>query len=393
MLTRYTAATILWVFLVMGMVGQGRALQNYTTWTDKGIIYTAPANGDAYYPSVIYNRNGFGTGTPPYTMWYSDGSGSVYVITSSDGRTWGLPITLQGLGGDAHHVQVLYDANCFNANPCNGSAVKYKIWYWDIQELYSINAISYAESSDGVTWSNDQAITQDGTLQLVTGAGTGWNRGTYGPIFLFYQPGAANSGTEPWNYSYVMYYDGTDGTSEVTGLAYSNNGLHWIAYANNPVLDKGGGPAWDCDDAAYGTVYRDSQGFHFWYSGGGGDDGSGGCKSGAPVSEGIGYAYSSEGRLWTKDANNPIFAISDGIAYRDKRVYTPAVINDGSGFLKMYYSALAEGSGQPKKIGLATLDVRAPVPVQVPTMTGWGIFLLVTLIGVSTLPYLRKIYC
>ena len=59
----------------------------------------------------------------------------------------------------------------------------------------------------------------------------------------------------------------------------------------------------------------------------------------------------------------------------------------------MYYSALAEGSGQPKKIGLATLDVRAPVPVQVPTMTGWGIFLLVTLIGVSTLPYLRKIYC
>lgn len=388
MMTRFGAATIVWMFLVMGMAGQGGAVQSYTEWSDQGIVYTAPGNGDAYYPSVIYSGNGFGAGTPLYAMWYSDGNGAVYRVTSSDGLTWGLPTTLQGLGGDAHHAQVLYDANCFGANPCN---IKYKIWYWDTQELYSINAISYAESGDGINWSNDQPITQDGTLQLVTGAGSGWNRGTYGPIFLFYHPGAVNSGTDPWSYSYAMYYDGTDGGSEVTGLAYSSNGIHWIAYAGNPVLDKGPGPAWDCDDAAFGTVYRDSRGFHFWYSGGGGDNGSGGCRSGAPVSEGIGYALSSDGKVWTKDVTNPIFAISDGISYRDKRVYTPAVINDGSGFLKMYYTALANGSGQPKKIGLATLKIESSPPERIPTLTGWGIILLATLIGISTLPCLRKV--
>jgi len=31
--------------------------------------------------------------------------------------------------------------------------------------LYSINAIAYAESGDGVNWTNDQAITQDAILQ------------------------------------------------------------------------------------------------------------------------------------------------------------------------------------------------------------------------------------
>jgi len=33
---------------------------------------------------------------------------------------------------------------------------------------------------------------------------------------------------------------------------------------------------------------------------------------------------------WAKDAGNPIFHIDDGISFRDRRVYTPAVIHDGS---------------------------------------------------------------
>lgn len=332
-----------------------------TVWNDLGIIYTAPVE-DAYYPSVIYDADGFGGGSPLYKMWYSDGEGNVFVVTSTDGLTWGAPTALTGLGDDAHHVQVLFDANCFGATSCDLSAARYRIWYWDTDAgLYTISSIATAESASGVNWSNDQAITQDGTSMLVTGAGSGWNRGSYGPIFLIYQAGATNCGTEPWDYSYVMYYDGTDGASEFTGLAYSTDGFHWTAYTANPVLNGSATPAWDCSDSAYGTVRYDGSSYHFWYCGGGGDNGSGGCQQ-SPVHEGIGYASSADGKNWTKHANNPIFHIDDGVSYRDSRTYTPAVVDDGSGQLKMYYSARQSGSGQAKKIGLA---VNAPDVVYV----------------------------
>ncbi len=336
------------------------SVPDYTAWIDLGIVYTA-SSGDAYYPSVIYDVNGFGTGTALYKMWYSNGSGGVFVVTSSDGLSWGTPTSATALGGDAHHVQVVYDANAFGVT----DGPKYKVWYWDNNaQLYSICAMATAKSVDGVTWTDDTTLGQSGS-PLVTGdcdtdGGTGWNRGSYGPVDVIYQSGASDTGSDPWSYSYIMYYDGTDGSSEVTGLAYSADGLTWTAYSPLPVLDKSSGNAWDCDDAAYGTVYRDANGYHFWYSGGGGDNGSGFCAAGDPIHEGIGYASSTDGETWTKDSNNPIFHINDGVSYRDKRVYTPAVVDDGSGFLKMYYSAqAAPGDPNPKTIGLAVLPVAA----------------------------------
>jgi len=41
-----------------------------------------------------------------------------------------------------------------------------------------------------------------------------------------------------------MYYDGTDGSMEETGLAYSIDGLYWEAYSGNPVLAASPSPAW-----------------------------------------------------------------------------------------------------------------------------------------------------
>ena len=320
---------------------------NYSSWTDQGLIYTAPT-GDAYYPSVLYKETGFGTGSPLYKMWYSDGNGTVFLTESSNGTTWGAPTTINGLN-DAHHVQVIYDENSFGT----GTSVKYKMWYWDINaNLYSISSIATAESVDGVNWVNSTPLTQSSTEKLVTGAGTGWNRGSYGPVSVFYKADASNIGTDPWNYSYVMYYDGTDGTREVTGLAYSSDGLLWTAYSPNPVLDGSTSASWDCTGGVYGTVYKNADGYHYWYSGGGGDNGSGGCGMG-PINQGIGYAFSSDGKTWTKNST-PIFTINDGIEYRSGRVYTPSVVDDGSGILKMYYSA--KGASGAKKIGYATLN-------------------------------------
>jgi Bacterial Ig-like domain len=303
-------------------------------------------------------------------MWYADGTGAVFIVTSSDGVSWSAPTTMNGLGGAAHHVQVLYDANRFGLGT---AGPKYRIWYWDMNaNLYDISSIATAQSVDGVNWVNGTASSQDASAQLVTGAGAGWNRGSYGPVYLFYQPGATNSGVNPWSYSYVMYYDATDGSVEEIGLAYSSDGLFWKAHSGNPVLPVSVGapytatittgakdlagnalatnfgwsftssPTWDSNYTTFGTVYRDALGFHFWYSGGA-----------IASSEGIGYAFSTDGKTWTKNANH-IFHISDMVSYRNTRVYTPAVIDDGTGVLKMYYSAQATGGA--KKIGRATLS-------------------------------------
>ncbi|MEE8343593.1 MAG: hypothetical protein V3R51_07300 [Gammaproteobacteria bacterium] len=327
-----------------------------TAWRDLGIVYGAGAE-KAYYPSVLYDRRGFGDRHgSKYKMWYSDGAGTVTVVTSRNSRSWNNPTANEGLGR-AHHVQVVYDPNCFGATLCDSSGAKYKIWYWDKDkdaELYSICAMATAKSIDGVYWTDDATLTQSETSPLVTGncstgGGTGWNRGSYGAIDVIYQPGTLNTGDDPWNYSYVMFYDGTNGSNEETGLAYSTDGEYWTAYVGNPVLRKGLlTDAWDNNDAVYGAVLWDANGFHFWYSGGG-------PASGGSVHAGIGYAFSLDGLTWTK-ALNPIFHINDeGASHRDKRTYTPSVIDDGRGRLKMYYSAKSDGD---YAIGLAVLRHR-----------------------------------
>jgi hypothetical protein len=336
-------STILITVALVGALGFGllpsrlALAADYSAWSDLGVIYTPPS-GRAYYPSVLYDANGFGGGSRLYKMWYSDGSGGVFVITSMNGFSWGTPTTVSGLRAGAHHVQVLYDVNCFGASPCDASAAKYKTWYWASPAIYDITAMATAQSIDGITWTNDTLLTQSATDPLVTTSG--WNRGTYGPISLIYQAGVSNTGTNPWDYRYVMYYDGTSGGTEDTGLAYSIDGLLWTAYAPTPVLAHGGGTVWDANYATYGTVTRLDGLWQFWYSGG---------VSGA--NEGIGYASSSDGLTWTKDSSNPIFHISDGVSYRGGRVYTPVVIDDGSGILKMYYSAVTTGGVY--RIGLA----------------------------------------
>jgi hypothetical protein len=310
-------------------------------------------------------------------MWYSDGEGGTFRLLSTDGITWGAPTPMVGIPG-SHHVQVHYDPNCFEVLPCNSAAPKYKIWFWDIAAptIYSISSMATAESVDGVNWTSKAAVTQNTGAKLVQDPdlGTGWNRGTYGPITVFFQPGAANTGTEPFNHSYVMYYDGTDGSHEDTGLAYSTDGKLWSAYTANPVLSGsgvGGAQAWDCGSAVYGTVFKDSTGYHYYYSGRGQDDGSGGCTF-PPSFVGIGYASSADGKTWAKDSANPIFSIGDGVPYRAGRVYTPDVITDGSGNLRMYFS-VQDANGGVKKIAYSALPAPvAPSPSTTASSTPGG---------------------
>jgi len=171
--------------------------------SDQGIVYTAPT-GNAYYPSVIFNSAHFGgaSSAPTYKMWYADGNGGVFLITSSNGTTWNTPTTMLSIPSPgAYHVQVIYDANNFGLG-ATGPA--YRMYYWTGTMDYSLSDVYTTQSVDGINWTNAVPLTQDASAQLVIGdAIPGWNNGSYGPIQIFYQPSAANTGNDPWNYRYV----------------------------------------------------------------------------------------------------------------------------------------------------------------------------------------------
>lgn len=312
----------------------------------------------AYYPCVLYDPSQFsGHGDAYYyKMWYggyTGGAGHFEAVTySNDGINWTAPVEMQGILTTGYHAKVLFVPGGYGAGP-----YYYKMWYWTGNMTYSINDLRTADSVDGVTWANDQVPTQDATYPLVTGISPNWNRGSYGPVAMLYNPSATNTGGNPFNYTFTMYYDGTTGGVEVIGLGYSADGNHWTRYGLNPVLGLGAPGSWDSDYVTSGTVIPAIGGvWRMWYSGG---------QSAAH--EGIGYATSSDGINWTKYSGNPILHKNDGVPWRNVRTYTPSVLYSASEFdghgdaTKFKLWLTGEDSGGNRAIGYATRNNIIPV--------------------------------
>jgi hypothetical protein len=290
-------------------------------------VYDPPSASDkAYYPCVLYDANQFSSHGAAYyyKMWYADGHGRFEAVTySNDGITWSAPVETAGILASGYHARIIYIPGGYSGP---GGTYYYKIWYWDsaVHDVpYTIDGIRTADSVDGENWANDTTITQNAGAPLVTANDThvplDWNRGTYGPVSIHYNPEATNTGTNPFDYTFAMYYDGTTGGVESMGLGYSADGnTDWRVYGSGPVLNYGNPGDWDSDYASYGTVIHDAGGaWHMWYSGSG---------PSAGANQGIGYATSSDGLSWTKDPTNPLFSIYQGVAWRNSRCYTPSVL-------------------------------------------------------------------
>ncbi|KYK35609.1 MAG: hypothetical protein AYK18_03025 [Theionarchaea archaeon DG-70] len=302
--------------------------------------------GTAYYPTVIFDPYHFGDmyagGTPYYKMWYSTGAG-IALAYSEDGITWVQYGNVSGLMASAHHAHVIYDRYGFG-----GTAIRYKMWFWDTSvSIYTLAALKYAQSSDGITWTWS-SVTQDAVKPLVTGVSPDWNRGTYGPIDVFYNPAGASTldDSSIWNNKYIMYYDGTTGGIEQAGLAYSVNGTHWKRYGDQPVLPVTPG-AWDSSYAGFGTVIN-CNGYHFFYSGGQ-----------TAMHQGIGYAFSTDGITWQKAAN-PIFHVTDGVSWRTARCYTPSVLLETTGTTARFHMWFTGDNGSNRAIGYAVASITLP---------------------------------
>jgi len=333
-------------------------------------VYDPPNPSDkAYYPCVLYDANQFSShgASYYYKMWYADGTGQFEAVTySNDGITWSAPVQTAGILASGYHARIIYIPGGYSAT---GGTYYYKIWYWDsaVHDVpYTIDGIRTADSVDGENFVNDATITQNATAQLVINpdTGFGWNRGTYGPVDVHYNASATNTGTNPFDYTFAMYYDSTDGGVESMGLGYSADGnTDWHGYGSGPVLNYGSPGDWDSDYASYGTIIQDAGGsWHMWYSGSGPSGGA---------NQGIGYATSSDGLTWTKDPGNPLFSIYQGVAWRNNRCYTPSVLYsptrfDGHGLgsvYKMWFTGEASATSN-RTIGYA---VSAPTTVWVDT--------------------------
>jgi hypothetical protein len=228
---------------------------------------------------------------------------------------------------------------------------------------------------------NDQAIGQDPSSLLVTGwVSPYWFYSSYGPGAVLYNPSgyASLNYGDPMGNKYIMYYDAgsqgfaPDGTTEGTALAFSADGVYWSRYGSEPVFKASCGLAWDSGYAYAWTVLKIGGLFKMWYSGGQ-----------ATSHEGIGYAESPDGISWTREAN-PVMHVSDGIAWRSERTYTPLVMYDGNKFsghgdtayYKMWYTG---ATGSNYAVGYAV------IPLPVPVGGEWAPITLYALSPINTL--------
>lgn len=339
------------VFLALALLFFALTGSTAFAWTESPsnpIYDPAVATEKAYYPSILK------VGNADYRMWYQTNSTpsntTVGYATSADGLSWTMVTNqVSGLLPDAagHPFVKVVDGT-------------YRIWYWNAATPYGNAAMHTAESVDGINWTNDAAITGN----LTTVVSSQWNSGIYGAVDVIINTNPTNTGTNPFDYKYAMYFDATSGGYEQIGLGYSSDGIAWTLHGTGPVLAKGAAGTWDSGYVAIGSTVIKGDFWTLWYSGGI-----------SASNEGIGCATSVDGLVWAKCPNNPILSKSDGVAWRNSRTYTPKIIRDGN-IYKMWFTGRDTATGH-YTVGYATSPI-APV--------SGTLYLEKTSVGAATLP-------
>jgi len=339
---KLTFVLVVTLTLTLALTASAQGPGDWTEYSGNPVFGQGVGGPKAYYPSVLYDADSFsGHGAAAkYKMWYGTSGSQTALATSDDGISWtdhGVVMT------DGYHATVEYYPAGFTGANTGGSPssaiMYYRMWYWDVGALYDVSAIGYTESPDGVSWYNYQSC-QNGAVPIVSGVHPEWNRGSYGPCDILYNPSASNTGTD---WTFTMYYDGTTGGDEAIGLGFSSDGITWAGYdadgdgKADPVLNgtyvSGD---WDYNYVSRATIIKNADDdYEMWYSGGHGR-----------MDHGVGYATSSDGIHWTRHASNPIFHKDDtgypGNPWRQERTYCPSVIKDGSSY-KMWFAGKGTG--------------------------------------------------
>ena len=304
------AAVTLWASL-------GMAQTEWEKYPGNPVLDLGPSGAwdddDAFNPSVLFD------GTE-YKMWYTGDEGGhnlrIGFASSPDGVVWtkssANPVLDWGTGGtwddDVDNPSVIFDG------------IQYKMWYFE-DDGPTYRTFGYATSPDGIIWTK-----YHGNPVLERGPSGSWDDSdVHDPSVLFD------------GFEYKMWYTGSDGSHRRIGYATSQDGIVWIKYAGNPVLDLGSSGSWDDSLILGPSVLFNGDQYELWYEG---DDGS---------NRRIGYATSPDGIIWTKYHGNPVLGLGPSGTWDDTRGSGPSVLFDGDQY-QLWYGGF---DGSNRRIGYA----------------------------------------
>lgn len=290
-----------------------------TTWTKYPANPLNLESGQLSRPWVVNEGN-------MYKMWYTvlapgETAEKICFADSSDGFNWATHgAVLTGGSWDVCVLKpvVLYDGTI------------YKMWYLGAVAVGSpIQKVGYATSSDGVTW------TKHTTPVLIPGGNGGWDDFTISTMTVFFD------GTH-----YMMWYSAEDYSAGTTrmGVATSTDGISWVKYSNNPVLEPIPN-SWESGHVWAGPVILNGEHYEMWYTGQTRD-----------YPGRIGLATSIDGFSWARYENNPVLENGPPGSWDSLTIVSSCITEKESNLLLWYYGS----DGETVRIGLATVVMTLP---------------------------------
>ncbi|MBW1812305.1 MAG: hypothetical protein JRJ39_01165, partial [Deltaproteobacteria bacterium] len=178
-----------------------------------------------------------------YKMWYAGNDGTnarILYATSIDGKVW-----------DNHQMVVdiategTYDTSVVDYPRVIKDGTTYKLWY--VGKDATNNRILYAESIDGINWSNHQMVIGLNTF------------GDYNSL-RSHVPTVVKEGD-----IYKMWYAGNDGTNYRTLYAESLDGINWNKH--QLAMDNSSHGTYDTKNAYASCVLKEYGKYRMWYVG------------------------------------------------------------------------------------------------------------------------------
>ena len=240
---------------------------------------------------------------------------------SDNGFAWDAEKKVTGIVANGYHVVCTLE-----------TANRLRILYWnpDIpNQPYAMAGLRTAvcdPSVDPAVFTGDTPCAGD----LVTeGSVQVWNRGHYGPSFLWYNPLPTSVEGRPFTWRYAMYFIASTGGNDSLGLACSDDAVVWNLFGNGPILSGLIDPQpWEGANGYVSAAHVERLPDGRWwmlYSGG------------SAGNAGIGYAWSWDRVHWRKAEINPVFKNGSGPFL--ERCYTPSLVRDADGSLLLYRAA------------------------------------------------------
>ncbi|QCQ22079.1 hypothetical protein [Desulfoglaeba alkanexedens] len=278
--------------------------------------------GRAYYVRILRSPGAFHDGTRPrnFIAYYGDGAGTTCAF-SDDGLIWDTEKKVTGIAANGYHVVCALE-----------TANRLRILYWNPDvpnQPYAMAGLRTAvcdPSVDPAAFTGDTPCAGD----LVTeGSVQVWNRGHYGPSFLWYNPLPTSVEGRPFTWRYAMYFIASTGGNDSLGLACSDDAVEWKLIGNGPILSGLIDPQpWEGANGYVSAAHVERLPDGRWwmlYSGG------------SAGNAGIGYAWSWDRVHWRKAEINPVFKNGSGPFL--ERCYTPSLVRDADGSLLLYRAA------------------------------------------------------